>query len=230
MAKPPSESPADWRCHLQRWQDAGLIDPTEAAAINQWEQARAQHEDSASGAIAGSWLASAADDPAWLVVACRRPSAVCIRPLGSSVSPLACGAAGASHDGFAWGGSWFSKGFPAMGLGLHGVGTISFGAAVFLFAQIFHLEVAWSFQWGLLLWSLGAAVGWLLLRQWPQLVLLSLVGPAWLMAVLALQLDRLAPEWFAQSGRSPSPPAPFCWHSFISLPHHAPQPRRGNGC
>ena len=203
MAEPPSASPSDWTCHLQRWQDAGLIDPREAAAISRWEQARAQHEARRPELsrvlgwpvrlmiLLGSLLLAAG---LLLFVAAHWDH---LSPLWRAVLLVLL------TTGLHGGGSWFAEGFPAMGLGLHAVGTSSFGAAVFLFAQIFHLEVAWSFQWGLLLWSLGAAAGWLLLRQWPQLVLLSLLGPAWLMAVLTLQLDRFASEWFAQSGQIP---------------------------
>ena len=201
MADPPSE----WQSLLQRWQNAGLIKSAEAAAIVRWEQAQAQGPTEALRPevsrvlgwpvrlmiLLGSLLLAAG---LLLFVAAHWDQ---LSPLWRAV--LLVLLTTALHGG----GSWFAEGFPAMGLGLHGVGTISFGAAVFLFAQIFHLEVAWSFQWGLLLWSLGAGVGWLLLRQWPQLVLLSLLAPAWLIAVLDLQLDRLAPEGWAQVGAIP---------------------------
>src|SRR5215469_17399732 len=53
-------------------------------------------------------------------------------------------------------------------------------------------DLAWCSSWwdcfqsqehspsGILLWAVGALAGWLLLRQWPQSVLLALLVPAWL--------------------------------------------------
>ena len=96
------------------------------------------------------------------------------------------------------GGAWFSERFQLMALGLHAVGTMAFGAGVFLCAQIFHLDVLWSFRWGLLLWTFGAAAGWMLLRQWPQLALLSLLLPGWIAAMIMVELDRFVSseqEW-----------------------------------
>ena len=96
------------------------------------------------------------------------------------------------------GGAWFSERFQLMALGLHAVGTMAFGAGVFLCAQIFHLDVLWSFRWGLLLWTFGAAAGWMLLRQWPQLALLSLLLPGWISALIMFEVDRFSssePDW-----------------------------------
>ena len=90
------------------------------------------------------------------------------------------------------GGAWFSERFQLMALGLHAVGTVAFGAGVFLCAQVFHLDVLWSFRWGLLLWSFGAAAGWMLLRQWPQLALLSLLLPGWISALIIVEVDRFS--------------------------------------
>jgi hypothetical protein len=61
---------------------------------------------------------------------------------------------------------------------LHACGTAALGGAIFLTGQIFHLEEHWP--GGLLLWALGAWIGWGLLRQWPQAVLAALLTPAWL--------------------------------------------------
>ena len=90
------------------------------------------------------------------------------------------------------GGAWFSERFQLMALGLHAVGTMAFGAGVFLCAQIFHLDVLWSFRWGLLLRTFGAAAGWMLLRQWPQLALLSLLLPGWISALIIVEVDRFS--------------------------------------
>jgi hypothetical protein len=71
---------------------------------------------------------------------------------------------------------------------------VAFGAGVHLTGQIFHLAAHWPL--GLLLWSLGAAAGWGLLRQWPQLVVLALVSPAWLAAEwISLSATESGPDW-----------------------------------
>jgi uncharacterized membrane protein len=68
--------------------------------------------------------------------------------------------------------------FPALAATLYAVGTICVGAGIFLTAQIFNLQEYWPS--GILLWAVGALAGWLLLRLWPQCVLLALLVPAWL--------------------------------------------------
>jgi uncharacterized membrane protein len=68
--------------------------------------------------------------------------------------------------------------FSALSIGLHAVGTISLGAGIFLAAQIFNLQEHWP--GGILLWAIGAAVAWVLLRDWTQASLLAILAPAWL--------------------------------------------------
>jgi hypothetical protein len=70
--------------------------------------------------------------------------------------------------------------FPALSITLHAIGTATLGAAIFLTAQIFNLHENWAT--GILLWALGSAVGYLLLRQWPQAAALALLVPTWLVA------------------------------------------------
>jgi uncharacterized membrane protein len=78
------------------------------------------------------------------------------------------------------GGAALSIRFPAMSTTLHAIGTIVLGAAIFLTAQIFNLHEDWAA--GILLWAIGAAVGYLLLRDWAQAALLALLAPAWLIS------------------------------------------------
>lgn len=69
---------------------------------------------------------------------------------------------------------------------LHGCGTVALGASIFLTAQIFNLQEHWPN--GVLLWALGAALAWWLLRDWVQGLLTALLAPAWLIS-----------EWIAGS-------------------------------
>lgn len=70
---------------------------------------------------------------------------------------------------------------------LHTTGTAALGAGIFLAGQIFNLEEHWP--GGFLLWALGAWLGWLVLRDWPQLLLAAILTPVW-----------LAGEWDVRAG------------------------------
>ena len=57
-------------------------------------------------------------------------------------------------------------------------GTAAFGAAIFLSGQIFNMAEHWP--GALMLWSIGAVVALLLLRDWPHVLWVALLVPAWL--------------------------------------------------
>lgn len=67
---------------------------------------------------------------------------------------------------------------PKLAVALHGLGTLAFGAGIFLVGQIFNLQEHWP--GGLLLWAIGAGLGWLLLRDPIQAGLTALLAPLWL--------------------------------------------------
>ncbi len=67
---------------------------------------------------------------------------------------------------------------PMLGVALHTAGTVSLGAGIFLAGQIFNLQEHWP--GGLMLWALGAVLGWFFLREWPQALLAALLVPAWI--------------------------------------------------
>ena len=71
-----------------------------------------------------------------------------------------------------------SERFSGLATVLHGVGTIALGAGIFLAAQIFNLQEHWP--GGVLLWAIGAALAWAVLRDWLQASLLAILAPAWL--------------------------------------------------
>ena len=68
--------------------------------------------------------------------------------------------------------------FAALSRVLHAVGTATLGAGIFLAAQIFNLEEHWP--GGIMLWAIGAALAWWILRDWVQGFLVALLVPAWL--------------------------------------------------
>jgi Predicted membrane protein (DUF2157) len=78
------------------------------------------------------------------------------------------------------GGALLANRFPALSTTLHALGTAALGAGIFLTAQIFNLHENWAT--GILLWSIGAAAGYFLLRDWIQAAALALLVPAWLIS------------------------------------------------
>lgn len=75
----------------------------------------------------------------------------------------------------------------ALGLALHGVGTVALGGGIFLAGQIFNLQEHWPS--GILLWAIGAVLSWAVLRDWVQATLAMLLFPAW-----------IASEWSVRAG------------------------------
>ncbi|MGB7282159.1 MAG: DUF2157 domain-containing protein [Candidatus Acidiferrum sp.] len=101
-------------------------------------------------------------------------------------------------------GAFTSEKFPALSTTFHATGTVCLGAGIFLAAQIFNLEANWTN--GILLWALGALIGWLLLRQWPHAVLLALLAPTWLVG-----------RWFYGHEQSWERGGAFVWEGLLLL-------------
>jgi uncharacterized membrane protein len=76
----------------------------------------------------------------------------------------------------------------ALRTALHAAGTVALGGAIFLAGQIFNLEERWSS--GILLWAIGAAVGWRLLDDAPQLAFTAILGPVWLVSEWIIITER----------------------------------------
>lgn len=75
-------------------------------------------------------------------------------------------------------GAVFAKRSQYLSMALHAIGTVALGAGIFLAGQIFNLEEHWP--GGIMLWALGAAIAWWLLRDWAQGVLVAILVPFWL--------------------------------------------------
>ncbi|MFM7313165.1 MAG: DUF2157 domain-containing protein [Cyanobium sp.] len=180
---------SQWHSALQRWLAADLLDPGTVAAIERWEAEQPQPR-------------------------LRAPILVCL-VLGAVL--LAAGVllfVAAHWDNLAPGGRFalvmgvllglhglaagIAPGFQALAVALHAVGSVALGGGLFLVGQIFNLQTHWPA--GLLLWAAGAGLGWLLLRQWPQLVLLAVLVPSWLVS-----------EWFWTCLHQALDPQPILW-------------------
>jgi hypothetical protein len=170
-----------WKHLLRRWTDAGLIDAAAADRIRAFEEQR-------TGTARLQW-------PIWIALAfgaVMLGAGVLLLvsaywdewpPAGRfSVALLLVAlfhAAAASTQLL-----WFAT-------TLRALGTVALGAGIFLTGQIFHLEAHWPA--GLMLWAIGAAAAWVLLREWPQLAIAAVLVPAWLLAEWASSLGPRAP-------------------------------------
>ena len=171
----------DWQSYLFRWSEAGLIDASTADQIRAFEQAHAGTKKLrwpvlialAFGGLmvcGGVLLFVAAH---WDALSPAMRSSLVIAMVG----------------GFHVAAALTAERFPGMATTLHTIGTVTLGGGIALAGQIFNLDEHWPS--GILLWAIGAGVGWLVLRQVPQLVLAALLAPAWLVSEWMVAVGRL---------------------------------------
>jgi uncharacterized membrane protein len=158
------------RSALARWTSAGLVDAAQAERIRAWEaehgdDGRKSHLAIVAFAFGGILLVAGV----LLFVAANWDR---LAPGGRFALVLAMIAV------FHVGGAYASRSSAALAATLHAVGTGALGAGIYLSGQIFHMAEHWP--GALMLWSVGAALAWWLLRQWPQMLWLALLAPAWL--------------------------------------------------
>ncbi|MCP9797851.1 MULTISPECIES: DUF2157 domain-containing protein [Cyanophyceae] len=161
-----------WESRLERWRQAGLIDPAGVEAILAWERAQPGRRRLRVPVLVAVALGGVLVAAGLLLFVSTHWQALGPGQRFGLLLALVVGLHG--------GGAALENRFPPLAVSLHGVGTVTLGAGLFLAGQLFHLEAHWPL--GLLLWAIGAGLGWALLRQWPQLALLALLGPAWLVA------------------------------------------------
>ena len=159
-----------WSTALKRWLEAGVVDAATAERIRAFEASQGgvqrQGRLTLIAFALGALLLAAG---ILLFVAAHWDE---MSPAGRFALVLAILAA--LHAG----GAVASRASPGLSATLHAVGTAAFGAGIYLSGQIFHMAEHWPAA--LLLWSVGAAVGVYLLRQWPQVLWLAVLVPAWL--------------------------------------------------
>jgi len=159
-----------WQSALARWNSAGLIDAATAARIQSHEAAREEPKHLRWPIlIAISFGALMLAAGVLLFVSAHWDD---LSPSSRFSLVLAMVAI------FHLAGAMFSERFPALSTALHGIGTASLGAGIYLAGQIFNLQEHWP--GGIMLWALGSWIGWVLLRDWVQAALAALLTPAWL--------------------------------------------------
>ncbi len=160
---------------LQRWRNAGLIDTATAGRILEFEAARAGtgHGTGSRGATLAFGLGALALAAGIILYVAAHWD--WLSPLGRSTVLIA--AIAALHGGA---GLAARRKLPALTTALHAAGTAAFGAGIFLMGQTFHLAESWPE--GFLLWALGAVIALYVLRDWPHVLWVALLVPAWLVA------------------------------------------------
>lgn len=162
--------PARWEAFLERWQSAGLIEPATADRIRSFESHRAAGQGlrwptilviSFGGLMIGAGV---------LLFVAAHWDRLSPNVRFATVLFLVCvfhilGAATAER-------------FSQLATVFHAIGTASLGAGISLAAQIFNLREDWT--GGILLWAIGAAIGWLILRDWVHGAYTAILFPFWL--------------------------------------------------
>jgi uncharacterized membrane protein len=167
------------RTALDRWVGAGLIDAATAARIGAFEA----REEPRQGARWPAILAWALGGILLGAGALLFVSAHWDRLSPSGRFSLVLLTVAAFHVGAAF----VAGRYAALATVLHAVGTVALGAGIFLAGQIFNLQEHWP--GGVMLWALGAAFGWWLLRDAAQAALLALLAPAWLIGEWTVATD-----------------------------------------
>lgn len=164
---------ADWEDRLARWQGGGLIDAATVDRIRAFEAARADDSPRSRWPAAMLWALGGVLLGAGVLLFV----AAHWEELGPDTR---FGLVLAMVGGFHLGAVAAAVAYPVLATVLHAVGTTTLGGGIFLAGQIFNLQEHWP--GGILLWAIGAAIGWAVLRDGPQAGLLALLAPAWLVA------------------------------------------------
>ena len=164
--------PAPWEQLLAKWQAAGLIDPQSAASIRDFEQrekgsAGLRWPAIAAIAFGGMMLAAGVllfVSAHWDEIAPSTRFAIVVLMVAL----------------FHAGGAYATQKMDVLAIALHGIGTAALGAGIYLSGQIFNMSEHWPSA--ILMWAVGAWIGWALLRDWLQLSFAAILTPAWIAA------------------------------------------------
>jgi len=164
--------PAAWEQALAKWQAAGLIDPEAAARIREFEQ-----RDSGSSRLRWPAIAAIAFGAMMLIAGVLLFVSAHWDELAPSTRfTMVVLMVAVFHTG----GAFAASRMEALAIALHGIGTATLGAGIYLAGQIFNMSEHWPAA--ILMWAVGAWIGWALRRDWLQLSFVALLTPAWIAA------------------------------------------------
>lgn len=171
---------ARWESWIDRWVNAGILDADEAARIRAYEAEQAESRGLRlpiliALALGGITLGAGV----LLFVAAHWED---LSPSGRFTLVLFMVAI------FHLAGALVYARFQNLATALHGLGTVALGAGIFLAGQIFNLQEHWPS--GFMLWALGAAIGWALLRDPVQATMAAILAPTWLASEWLLVIER----------------------------------------
>lgn len=175
----------DYESFLNRWRAAGILDADAAARIRAWESAQGRVDSKppaetvrTESQIAGmAWQGRVALILGGILLASGIVLFVSAHwdQLGPAMRFLLVIA---MVTVFHLGGAAVRNRYPATSTALHAIGTISTGAGIALVGQIFNIQEHWPAA--ILMWTLAALLGWMLLRDQAQQTLTLLLFPSWL--------------------------------------------------
>ncbi|HVO99604.1 MAG TPA: DUF2157 domain-containing protein [Bryobacteraceae bacterium] len=162
---------AAWEQFLEKWQNAGLIDPDAASRIREFE-------GQGGGGPAGlRWPAIAAI--AFGSIMMIAGVLLFVSAHWDDLAPsMRFALVLLMVAAFHLAGAWASQTVEPLAIALHGIGTAALGAGIYLAGQIFNMSEHWPS--GLLMWAAGAWIGWILRRDWVQLTFAAILTPAWI--------------------------------------------------
>jgi uncharacterized membrane protein len=170
---------ADFESHLTRWQSAGLLDAEMARRIRAYESEQKKPAGLRWQVIVVLILGA-------ILLACG--VALFVSAHWDQIGPGARLAVVLSMVSvFHLGGGWARERFHGLSTALHAVGTLSTGAAIFLVGQIFNIQEHWPAA--VLMWTIAALAGWILLHDEAQQTLTLLLFPAWILSEFSYYAD-----------------------------------------
>jgi len=176
----------DWKVFADRWRQAGVLDADTYQRIEQFEAKRPAEAPAAEAKAGLRWPVIIA--VAFGAVLLGAGVLLFIAAHWEEMSPssrfsIVLGMVAAFHLA----GALFAERHAAMSAALHAVGTVALGAGIALAGQIFNLEEHWPN--GILMWAIGAIIGWFVLKQWPQALLAALLVPSWLIGEWEVRVE-----------------------------------------
>jgi uncharacterized membrane protein len=173
--------PRDWESALERWRAAGLIDAAAIERIREFEGADARPQGLRWPVVIACVLGALLLGAGVLLFVSAHWDEIGPAERMTLVLLMVAGfhAAGVAAAGRIEG----------LSMALHTVGTVALGAGIALAGQIFNLNEHWPSA--ILLWTLGAALGWALLGHWTQAALVAILGPWWLAAEWSVRMPEL---------------------------------------